>query len=134
MLSLPHGRIFLAIGWILVLLTITGSLGPVMPAPVSFSDKILHFLGYFGLTVWFAGLYPRRRLWIIALGFLCMGAALEVLQGALTANRQMDFYDLAMNSLGIATASVLAVLGVSEWAVRLEGWLMRRTRAGKESA
>lgn len=134
MLSLPHGRILLAIGWGLVLLTITGSLGPVMPGAQSVSDKIIHFLGYFGLTLWFSGLYPRSRLWIIALGFLCMGAALEVLQGVLTANRQMDVYDLLTNTFGIAVATVLAGLGLSGWAVRVEAWLTRRTGAGKESA
>ena len=127
MLSLPHGRLLLTIGWILIVATIVGSLGPSLPQMgVRMSDKFLHFLGYFGLTLWFAGLYPRSRLWVIGLAFFCLGASLEVMQGTLTRNREMDVHDLMMNTLGIATAVAVALLGLREWATRLEGWLTRR--------
>ncbi len=133
MLSLPHGRVLLVMGWILVIGIVAGSLVPSMPR-MSFSqgDKVLHFLGYFGLTLWFAGLYPRRRLWIIAPGFFCMGALLEVAQGALTTHRQMDMRDLAVNTAGISCASVLALLGLSRWAIRLENWLTKGSFPGSE--
>lgn len=128
MLSLPHGRILLTIGWILIVATVVGSLGPSLPQMgVKMSDKVLHFLGYFGLTMWFAGLYPRGRLWVIGLCFFFLGALLEVMQGTLTRNREMDVHDLMMNTLGIATAVAVALLGLREWAVRLEGWLTRRS-------
>jgi VanZ family protein len=127
MLSLPHGRVLLLIGWILVICTIAGSLAPGMPhVHVPQGDKIMHFLGYFGLTLWFAGLYPPRRLWIIALGFFLMGAVLELLQGMLTATRDMDILDLLVNTLAVGAACVLALLGLSQWALRLESWLTRR--------
>lgn len=127
MLSLPHGRVLLVIGWILVILTIAGSLTPAMPrVGVALSDKLMHFLGYFGLTLWFAGLYPRKRLWIIAVAFFFMGATLEVLQGTLTTTREMDVDDLAMNTAGIVMACVFALLGMSAWAIRFEAWLMPR--------
>jgi VanZ family protein len=132
MLSLPHGRILLAVGWALILLTIVGSLGPPLPGGgFSISDKALHFIGYFALTLWFAGLYERERLWTIGIAFFCLGGALELLQGALTASRQMDVVDVAANSLGIAAAIAVAALGLSSWALRLEAFLTRR---GKESA
>lgn len=127
MLSLPHGRLFLVIGWLLVLLTIAGSLSPVMPrVGISPGDKVMHFLAYFSLTIWFAGLYPRKRLWMIALAFFLMGAALEMLQGALTATRDMDVVDLGVNTLGIVMACVFGLLGLSAWAIRLEAWLLPR--------
>jgi VanZ family protein len=127
MLSLPHGRVLLIIGWALVILTIVGSLGPALPKiGVGGGDKVMHFLGYFGLTIWFAGLYPRKRLWVIAVAFVFMGATLEVLQGTLTTNREMDVMDLAFNTLGIIMACVFALLGLSAWALRFEAWLMPR--------
>lgn len=127
MLSLPHGRVLLIIGWLLVILTIAGSLGPALPrVGISVSDEVMHFLGYFGLTIWFAGLYPRRRLWIIAAVFFLMGAVLEVLQGTLTTTREMDIVDLGVNTLGILMACVFALLGLSAWAIRVEAWFMPR--------
>lgn len=127
MLTLPHGRLFLVIGWLLVLLTIAGSLSPGMPR-VAFSpgDKVMHFLTYFALTIWFAGLYPRKRLWMIALAFFLMGAGLEVLQGTLTTTREMDVVDLGVNTLGIVMACVFGLLGLSAWAIRFEAWLLPR--------
>lgn len=127
MLSLPHGRVLLIIGWLLVIFTIAGSLTPAMPrVSVSISDKLMHFLSYFGLTIWFAGLYPRKRLWIIAVAFFFMGAMLEVLQSTLTTRREMDIVDLGANTLGIVMACVFALLGLSAWAIRFEAWLMPR--------
>lgn len=127
MLSLPHGRVLLIIGWLLVILTIAGSLTPALPrVGISLSDKVMHFLGYFSLTIWFAGLYPRKRLWIIAVAFFLMGAVLELLQGTMTTRREMDVVDLGVNTLGILMACVFALLGLSAWAIRFETWLMPR--------
>jgi VanZ family protein len=134
MLSLPHGRLLLTIGWILIGAIVIGSLGPALPIRgVQYGDKLEHFSAYFGLTLWFAGLYPRRRLWAIALAFFLMGAMLEVAQGTLTTSRQMDIFDLMTNSIGIAAGVFVALLGLSEWGLRLESFLLRR-RADRESA
>jgi hypothetical protein len=145
MLALPHGRLLLALGWIFVVLVIAGSLAPpVQGGPFTISDKVQHFAAYFGLTLWFTGLYPRDRLLFVALGFFCLGGVIELLQGMLTETRQMDVIDVAANSLGIAAATGVAALGLSSWALRLEAWWSRRnaasgarkaqgTRPGKES-
>jgi len=130
MLALPHGRLLLALGWIFIVLVVAGSLGPpVSGAPFSISDKVQHFAAYFGLTLWFAGLYSRDRLLFVALSFFCLGGLIEVMQGLLTATRQMDVVDVAANSLGIAGATVVAALGLSSWALRLEAWWSRRSAA-----
>jgi VanZ family protein len=127
MLALPHGRLLLALGWIFVVLVVAGSLGPpVTGAPFSISDKVQHFAAYFVLTLWFTGLYPRDRLLFVVLGFFCLGGLIELLQGLLTETRQMDVIDVAANSLGIAAATVVAALGLSSWALRLEAWWSRR--------
>ena len=127
MLRLPHGRVLLIVGWLLVLTIILGSLIPAMPrVGIAQGDKILHFLGYFSLTLWFAGLYPPRRLWLIALGFIFMGGMLEILQGVLSAGREMDIYDFAVNTVAIASACLAALMGLSQWSTRLEAWLTRR--------
>lgn len=126
MLSLPHGRIFLAIGWLLIGLIIYGSLASSVPSPgVQVNDKVQHFTCYFLLTLWFSGLYPRQQHWILGLCFVLLGAILEVLQGAFTQVRMMDVRDLAANTAGIAAAFVLAGFGIANWARRVEAWWTR---------
>ena len=121
MLSLPHGRILLVIGWVLIAVTVYGSLAPDVPSMgISLSDKLRHFAGYFVLMLWFSGLYPRERHLMLAVAFFLMGAALELVQGALTTTRDMDVHDLVMNTLGIATAYLCAQLGLANWARRLD--------------
>lgn len=133
MLSLPHGRVLLIVGWLLVLATIAGSLTASLPK-VGFShgDKFLHLAVYFLLTLWFAGLYPLRRLWIIAIAFVLLGGMLEILQGTLTRHREVDSGDFIANSLGVAVACLLAVMGLSHWAIRLEAWIMRRPATSRD--
>ena len=121
MLLLPHGRILLVIGWILIAATVYGSLAPDLPSlGFNIGDKARHFLGYFILMLWFSGLYPRERHLLLGVAFLFMGAALELVQGALTTTRDMDLGDLGMNALGIATAFQLARVGLGNWARQLD--------------
>jgi VanZ family protein len=126
MLPLPHGRILLAIGWALIAFIVYGSLTPGLPSLVtSFSDKLQHFLGYFLLMIWFAGLYPRRQHWLLALGFFVLGMVLELGQSALTTTRQMDASDVLANTAGIAAGYVFAGFGLANWARWIEAWLTR---------
>lgn len=121
MLSLPHGRLFLVIGWLLIAGIVIGSLMPSVPSlGVTITDKVQHFTGYFLLMFWFAGLYPKHQHGWLALGFLLMGAAIEILQGTLTTTRAMDWHDLMANAAGIATAFILGRLGFANWARRIE--------------
>jgi hypothetical protein len=121
MMSLPHGRILLLIGWILIAAVVVGSLVPDLPSlGLSISDKVRHYVAYLILMSWFSGIYPRERHVLLAVAFVLMGAALELMQGLLTATRAMELGDFAMNLLGIATALVLARLGLGNWARRLD--------------
>jgi len=68
-------------------------------------DKTIHFIFYSVLTfLWYLALqkkYKNKALkYIIALAVIIYGIIIEVLQGALTQNREMDFYDVMANSGG----------------------------------
>lgn len=81
------------------------------PHPVSmpgrFSDKILHFSGYFGVTAWYAQLYLRprvrqRQLFIFAM----MGVLLEFAQ-LLVNERSFEWADMLANCSGVLVAGLL---------------------------
>ena len=134
MLSLPHARIWLIIGWLLIALIVLGSLIPHVPTPgLSVNDKFAHFTGYFLLMFWFSGLYERRQHWVLALVFFLMGVALEILQGSFTATRDLDFRDAFANGTGVAAAFVLARLGLAEWTRRVESLWTRAVRSRENS-
>jgi VanZ family protein len=130
MLSLPHARIWLIIGWLLIALIVAGSLIPHVPTlGLEVSDKFQHFGGYFLLMFWFSGLYERKQHWLLAVGFFLMGVALELLQGAFTDTRDMDVRDALANGAGVATAFVLAPLGIASWTRWVEGFWTRHARS-----
>lgn len=121
MLPLPHARLLLFIGWVLIAVTVIGSLTPAsVELGFRLSDKMRHFAGYFVMMLYFSGLYPRERHPLLALGFFMLGAGLEVMQGTLTKTRHMNALDLTANTLGIVVAFVFARLGLAEWARRID--------------
>jgi hypothetical protein len=133
MLPLKHSRYFFVAGWLLLALVIFGSLSSGVPSMTAgISDKLQHFTGYFAVMVWFSGMYPRERHWLLALAFALLGAALEVAQGAFTVTRVMDFKDLIANCCGILAGLLLARLGLSNWCLWVEnlwaGLFPRRRR------
>ena len=133
MLSLPHARIWLVIGWLLITLIVVGSLLPHVPSfGVGVSDKFQHFGGYFLLMSWFSGLYERRQHWKLALAFFLMGCAIEILQGTFTDTRDMDVRDALANGTGILAAFILARIGLANWTRRVEG-LWTRTADSREN-
>jgi VanZ family protein len=129
MLSLPHARIWLVVGWLLIAGVIVGELMPSVPSfGFGISDKVEHFSSYLVLMLWFSGLYERRRHALLALAFFLMGCALELLQGALTTTRDMDIKDALANGAGILTGFVLAGFGVADWTRRVEKFWLRHVR------
>ncbi len=72
-------------------------------------DKIVHIGGYGVLTFsWFLAIRPRTNefkkvvLLILALGLY--GIIIEVLQGALSAHRKADIFDILANFVGVMLA------------------------------
>jgi hypothetical protein len=98
-LPLRYPHVWLAIGWLLVIGVIVGSL---LPGPViqeitpPLNDKLEHFTAYFALMVWFAGLYPRAK-----------------------------HLDIAADAVGIAVALALAFWLLEGWCQRLERLTIR---------
>jgi VanZ family protein len=126
LLPLRHARGWLVIGWAMVVFATFTSLAPSKTLPVTgVNDKVEHALAYTVLALWFAGIYPRSRYAIIALGLFVMGIAIELAQGAMHLGRQSDFRDVIANSFGIAFGLTLALTWLGGWAQRLEAWNRR---------
>ena len=83
------------------------------------SDKILHILAYFTLSmVWFlalqkkmSNLYSRS---FLIFSIVIYGIILEVLQGGITNYRTGDFYDVIANTIGVLL-SVLLINKFISW-------------------
>lgn len=122
MLPLSHPRFWLATGILLVIVIVSGSLAPSedVEGLMLGNDKITHALAYTGLTLWFAGMYPRSRYAWIASGLFMLGAIIEVLQGAMPLGRQSDLRDLVANTTGIGIGLMVAWKWFGGWAQWVE--------------
>jgi len=90
-------------------------------------DKWLHGVTFCLLALWFTGLYARRAYWLIALGLLAFGGAIELVQRSLT-YRSGDFADLTANAVGILLGLGFALAGLGGWSLRVESWLLERRK------
>lgn len=118
-MSLTNDR-FLAAFLILFALSAFGGLLPhsslpsTPAAPFAQSDKVLHFLTFFALTLtfYFSLDTTRRRILHLTLGIctLGLGVGSELVQGFLPNDREFDPFDVFANVLGS-----LAALGLAAW-------------------
>lgn len=119
---------FPALWWLggagLVGLVIYGSLATGgTPMPVTFSDKLQHFVAYCVLGVYFGGIL-RRRAFLAALFLLMtMSVILEFLQGA-GGQRVFDPYDMVFNAVGLAVGLQLCRMGLRGWCQAAERWVL----------
>lgn len=133
MLPVRHPRSWLVIGWGLIIAAIIVCLLPGKSLPeTGVSDKFEHFALYAFLMVWFAGLYPRNRYFLIAGALLVLGIAIEVAQGAMHLGRTGDVRDVMANGIGIAIGLVLAFAGLGGWAQWIDGWTRGREAASTD--
>ncbi len=124
--DLRYGRFWLIFGWGSVLAALYLSLMPVNKLNLpDMNDKLQHAVGYFLLTFWFCGIYPRRQYWVVGLGMLGLGILVEVLQGAMNLGRQADMYDLIADLVGIVPALLLAMTPLGRWPRWLEALVVR---------
>lgn len=124
LLPLRYPKVWFAVGCLLVIGVVTGSLLPAdIVNVVTYNDKLMHAGSYFMLMVWFAGLYRRALHPAIGGVLLALGVSIDLLQG-LTATRSLDIYDIAANSLGILGGLGLSVLLLEGWCLRLERRLL----------
>jgi hypothetical protein len=124
LLPLRFPKFWSVLGWMLVAGVTVGSLmpGPAVPS-LGLSDKAMHASAYFVLMVWFAGFYRRGLYPTIAIALLAVGIGLDALQ-LLTETRSFDWYDVAMNSAGVAAGFALSLLLLGGWCQRVEERLL----------
>lgn len=131
MLPLRFPRLWLTLAWLFVALALLVCLAPA-GAPglrgfFAINDKVEHAFGYLVLTVWFSGIFPRRRYVWIAIGLFLMGVAVEFLQGWMAVGRNRDVLDVLANTAGIAIGLLLSMLFLGGWVQRFESLLVRRS-------
>lgn len=106
-------RLWLA-GWAALLaLVATGSLMPSSGLPdvglFPGADKLQHAAGYALMSGYAGMLFATRRTHLLAaVGLLAFGIAIELAQGAFTADRTPEFADVLANATGIAVGLLLA--------------------------
>ena len=132
MLPLRFPRLWLGLGWLAVALAVVVCLMPVqnLPQPPNLSDKSEHFIAYLLLSTWFAGIYPRTRYWIIAIGLGVMGVLIEIAQGSMRYGREADVLDVIANCSGVLAGLLLCWLWLGGWMQRVES-LFARTQVEK---
>jgi VanZ family protein len=120
----PHLRfawVWWLLGWAFVVLTVNDSLEARPPAVFELaSDKVVHFLGYFALAMWFAGVTRARRYPMVGVLLIALGGVIEILQGAMGNGRQAEWLDLVADALGVIAALALAYAGLGRWAMWIE--------------
>ena len=129
-----YPRLWLAIGYALVVLVIYASLITAFPEPVMparnfvkgvateyldrrsvlwmYLDKWTHLFTYFILMGWFAQIYHVKRQRIIyALAFILMSIVLEFIQSFETV-RKLELLDIVANTLGVIAALLVTKIPV----------------------
>lgn len=125
---LRYPKFWVAMGWLAVAFTIFICLLPGKELPnTGMNDKFEHVTAYTLLSLWFAGVYPRTRYVLIAIGLFCLGVSIEVGQYLMHAGREADVRDVMANSTGIALGLTLAWLGLSEWTQRIESLVVPKS-------
>jgi VanZ family protein len=122
--SQRHRRIWLLLGWGLVLSVFVLSLIPLEVDLGGGRDKIAHSLAYTSMSFWFAMLFRgRARQLAIAVAFAAMGVGVEFLQ-KLTDYRTFEVADMVANAIGASLGWGLAQTPLGnalDWAERLLG-------------
>ena len=110
-MRLKYHRLWLVVGWCMILLVWYLSLTP-KPPELGFRlwDKLNHFIAYAGLMGWFGQLYQHHRQRIVsALVIIVMGIAIEIFQG-LGGQRMFEYRDMLANTLGVLMAVIILYL------------------------
>lgn len=95
--------------WPALAVVIWGELSPHPPhLEVSTSDKLLHFLAYFGLSAIAVVALRGRRLVLIILCMAALGGMLEILQHF--TGRDAEWLDEAANTAGAVFGALSGVL------------------------
>ena len=95
--------------WPALMVVVWGELTPHPPSlEVATSDKLLHFLAYFGLAGIATTALGRARALQIAISLAVLGGALEILQGL--TGRDAELLDEVANALGAGLGTLAGLL------------------------
>ncbi|MFO1467179.1 MAG: hypothetical protein U1F35_12210 [Steroidobacteraceae bacterium] len=122
--------LWLSLGYLMVAFVLAACLLPrvdIQPVASLLWDKAEHAIAFFGLTLWFAGLYVPRLWGRIAASFFTLGVLIEIAQGLFTTTRSADPLDAAADAIGILVALAAARLGARDWSL----WTERLLRLGR---
>lgn len=119
MLPLRYASLWVAVGWLGVACAVFLTVLPAGAAPVAIGGAPQHLGGYFLLTSWFLGIYPRGRYPLIALGCFLFGGSMEFLQ-LLSPTRHPALADALTNGVAILAALAAAYAGLGGWALAVE--------------
>lgn len=115
--------VWLVVGYALVSLVFYLSLTsqPIdVELGLPFVDKFFHAFAYFMLMAWFAQIYHDKfQRYLIALGLIVIGVALEFLQGFDPA-RMSEFADMVANTTGVVLAFYLTLTKAKNCLVSIE--------------
>jgi VanZ family protein len=118
-LPLHFARLWAAVAWLGVGCAIFLTVLPAGTAPVHIGGAPQHLAGYFVLTSWFLGIYPRARYPLIGVGCFLFGGAMELAQ-ILSPTRHPALADALTNGVAILAAVAAAYAGLGGWAMKLE--------------
>jgi len=95
---------------------------PTPTLPFREGDKLLHFLAFAFLTVWFLGMVRDGRVLRLLVALVLYALLIELLQGFFP-YRSADPRDVVADVAGMALGWVLASAGLRAWCGRLEALL-----------
>ncbi len=98
--KLHFKRTWFALGVVLLVVIVTGSLVPVPKVDFPATDKLIHVLMYFLLMAWFAQVVDMRYHLFLAIVFVLLGLLLEIAQHA-TGYRSFELADALANITGV---------------------------------
>jgi VanZ family protein len=121
-------RVWLAVGWLLVVAVILLSLIRLpLDLPHAQGDKSGHVVAYAVLMFWFAQLYAAgARRTAIAIALLVLGCGLEVVQSAV--GRDFEYADMLANGLGIVLGWLAAPPRTPHLLARIEACFVAKVR------
>lgn len=95
--------------WPALMVVVWGELTPRPPSvEVTVSDKLLHFIAYFGLAGIATTALGAKRALQIWISLAVLGGALEILQGL--TGRDAEWLDEAANTLGAGLGTLAGLL------------------------
>jgi len=125
--DLRFPRFWLVAGWIAVITAMIICLAPPKYVEIpGANDKVEHTLGFVLLTLWFCGIYRRRRYWLVAAGFLLFGVVVEIMQAWMNVGRNGDIHDVYADAVGITAGVLIAWTPLGRWPAWFEVLIPRR--------